>query len=202
MSENTGIGSSSRLLTTVVVSPGIAPVRAAQDQLALAVATCGVGYMPIVPATWASAVTAVVYWILLQSIGSSYANWSQQSTTLLSPELFRITTLTVVIVALTFAGTWAATRVERLFRRKDPKPVVIDEVVGQLITLLFVPFSASLRVIVIGFFVFRAFDILKPYPIRRLESFRGGIGIMADDVLAGVYGSILMLVILRFTGIS
>jgi phosphatidylglycerophosphatase A len=202
MSENTGIGSSSRLLTTVVVSPGIAPVRAAQDQLALAVATCGVGYMPIVPATWASAVTAVVYWILLQSIGSSYANWSQQSTTLLSPELFRITTLTVVIVALTFAGTWAATRVERLFRRKDPKPVVIDEVVGQLITLLFVPFSASLRVIVIGFFVFRAFDILKPYPIRRLESFRGGIGIMADDVLAGVYGAILMLVILRFTGIS
>jgi phosphatidylglycerophosphatase A len=173
-----------------------------EDRLSLALATCGVGYVPIVPATWASAVTAGVYWTLLQIMGPIFTEWSRGRSAWFSPEVLRVTAMLVVIVALTFAGIWAASRVERLLRRKDPKPVVIDEVVGQLVTLLFVPRTAGLGMFIVGFFVFRAFDILKPYPIRRLESLRGGVGVMADDILAGVYGAFLMLLILLIFGIN
>jgi phosphatidylglycerophosphatase A len=175
-----------------------APLRGLRDRLSLALATCGVGYIPIVPATWASAVTTGVYWTVLQMAGPTFTELSAEGSASLSPEVLRVTFMLVVIVALTFAGVWAASRVERLLRRKDPKPVVIDEVVGQLVTLLFVPRAAGLGMLVVGFFVFRAFDILKPYPIRRLESLGGGTGVMADDILAGVYGAILMLLILHF----
>jgi phosphatidylglycerophosphatase A len=174
------------------------PLRGLRDRLSLALATCGVGYIPIVPATWASAVTTGVYWTVLQMAGPTFTELSAEGSASLSPEVLRVTFMLVVIVALTFAGVWAASRVERLLRRKDPKPVVIDEVVGQLVTLLFVPRAAGLGTFVVGFFVFRAFDILKPYPIRRLESLGGGTGVMADDILAGVYGAILMLLILHF----
>jgi phosphatidylglycerophosphatase A len=70
--------------------------------------------------------------------------------------------------------------------------VVVDEVAGQLIAFLFVPFNSGWLVILVGFGLFRLFDIWKPYPIRRLEMLESGLGIMADDVLAGIYAAILM----------
>lgn len=198
MDEKVSAGASLPFLPTIVVRQTIPAVKRPQDQLALIVATCGVGYIPIVPATLASAVTGGIYWILLQGLGSIYA--AEVGFTRLQPEALRVNCLLAVIITLSLAGIWAANRVEKLFGHKDPRSIVIDEVVGQLATLLFVPRTASLAMVVIGFLVFRAFDILKPYPIRRLESLTGGIGVMADDLLAGVYGAIAMALIVYLSG--
>jgi len=103
--------------------------------------------------------------------------------------------LLIVVFVVTSAGVWAATRVERLQGSKDPGKVVIDEVAGQLITFLFIPFVAPWWVILTGFFLFRAFDIWKPYPIRRLEALESGLGIMADDVLAGLYAATILAIV-------
>jgi len=168
--------------------------RGALDYVALGVATCGVGLIPLAPGTWGSLVGVGIYmaWHFVAELMFGYDaayGWHQ------SPEPFRMlftAVLLLVIAALCFAGTWAATQTETLLRRKDPGAVVIDEVVGQLITFLFVPFNAGAWVIVTGFVAFRVFDIWKPYPIRRLESLEAGLGIMADDVLAGIYAATLM----------
>ncbi|MGD0102312.1 MAG: phosphatidylglycerophosphatase A, partial [Acidobacteriota bacterium] len=74
--------------------------------------------------------------------------------------------------------------------QEDPSFVVIDEVAGQLLTLLFLP--VNWLNLVLGFLAFRTFDIWKPFPIRKLESLGEGVGIMADDLLAGVYGNVLL----------
>ena len=95
----------------------------------------------------------------------------------------------VALIALTFvAGTWAATRAERFFGGIDPGPVVIDEVLGMLITLAFIP--AGWTAVLAGFVLFRVLDVIKPYPADRLEKFHGGFGIMADDAMAGVYANL------------
>jgi phosphatidylglycerophosphatase A len=107
-------------------------------------------------------------------------------------ESLRTTFMLVMLIVLAIGGIWAASRAERLLGRKDPHAVVIDEVVGQLITFLFVPFDAGLWAIVAGFIAFRLLDIWKPYPIHRLEALESGLGIMADDVLAGAYAATLM----------
>lgn len=104
----------------------------------------------------------------------------------------RLSGLLLLVVALALAGVWAATRTERLLGRKDPGVVVIDEVAGQLMTFLFVPTGAGSWAIVVGFLAFRAFDIWKPYPIRRLEALESGLGIMADDLLAGAYACVIV----------
>jgi phosphatidylglycerophosphatase A len=86
------------------------------------------------------------------------------------------------------AGTWAATRAERYFGGIDPGPVVIDEVLGMLVTLAFIP--AGWSAMLTGFVLFRILDVIKPYPANRLEKFHGGFGIMADDAMAGVYANL------------
>jgi phosphatidylglycerophosphatase A len=94
-------------------------------------------------------------------------------------------------LTLTIIGTWAATHTERVLRIKDPGKVVIDEVAGQLIALLAVPGGLWTRghalTVLAAFILFRIFDIVKPYPARRLEGMHGGVGIMADDLVAGLY---------------
>lgn len=132
------------------------------------VAYCG--YFPIAPGTVGSAAGLIVY----------LAVWWSHSTI-----------VEVGLIAITFAvGTWAATHAERYFGGIDPGPVVIDEVLGMLITLAFIPvgWSAALA----GFFLFRIFDVIKPYPANRLEHFHGGFGIMADDAMAGVYANLAL----------
>jgi phosphatidylglycerophosphatase A len=102
--------------------------------------------------------------------------------------------LLLVIIAVSLAGTWAATRCEKLLARKDPGVVVVDEVAGQLITFLFMPWWVGGRMwlVAVGFLAFRVFDVWKPYPIDRLESLESGLGVMADDVLAGAYAATLL----------
>ncbi len=155
--------------------------RNASDYLALALATWGVGFIPGAPGTYGSAVGVGLY-LLVESAGarvSGFASW-------------RVTFLLLLVAAVTFAGVWAASRVEKLTGRKDPGVVVADEVAGQLIAFLFVPVNAGWWAIVAGFVLFRLFDIWKPYPIRRLEKLESGLGVMADDVLAGVYAAIVL----------
>jgi phosphatidylglycerophosphatase A len=91
---------------------------------------------------------------------------------------------------LLLAGIWGCGIAERHFRRTDPGHAVIDEVVGMLVTLAFVPVGPGGAIA--GFFLFRLFDIVKPWPVRDLERLPGGVGIMADDVLAGIYGNLAL----------
>jgi phosphatidylglycerophosphatase A len=102
----------------------------------------------------------------------------------------------VAVVGIALAGIWAATQTERLSGRKDPGKVVIDEVVGQFIALIPVPFvlGTAWWAAILAFLLFRFFDIVKPYPARRLESLESGLGIMADDVVAGVYAGMAVAV--------
>ncbi len=92
-------------------------------------------------------------------------------------------------VAVSCIGVWAAGLAEARLARRDPPAVVVDEVAGQLVSLLFLPLSPA--AFAAGFLLFRLLDIFKPYPIRRLERLAGGSGIMADDLLAGVYANLL-----------
>ena len=97
----------------------------------------------------------------------------------------------MVAVALICAiGVWAANRVEADSKIVDPSFVVIDEVAGQLITLFLIPFSWIY--LLAGFLLFRAFDILKPFPARRAEELPGGWGIMLDDIFAGIYANLFL----------
>jgi phosphatidylglycerophosphatase A len=93
-------------------------------------------------------------------------------------------------VAISLVGIWAADVAARHFQREDPGHVVIDEVAGQLVTLLLL--GVGIAGAVIAFFVFRILDIIKPWPARQLERLHGGLGIMADDLMAGAYGWIIM----------
>ena len=155
--------------------------RTLADYLALAVATCGVGLIPLAPGTWGSAVGVGVY-VLIRSATERAA----------APAALRTTVALLVVIAVTLAGTWAATRAEKLLGKKDPGAVVVDEVSGQLITFLFVPWDAGAWALMLGFVLFRVFDIWKPYPVRRLERLESGLGVMADDVLAGAYAATVM----------
>src|SRR6185436_6394840 len=98
----------------------------------------------------------------------------------------------LAVICITLAGIWAASRTEKLSGKKDPGKVVIDEVAGQFIALMPVPFmlGAAWWSTILAFVLFRFFDIVKPYPARRLESLEAGLGIMADDIVAGVYAAI------------
>ena len=101
--------------------------------------------------------------------------------------------LPIITLALTVLGVWSANEVEPHWG-KDDKKVVIDEVAGMLITMLFIP--VSLSTLLAGLVLFRFFDIVKPLYIRRLEKVRGGLGVMLDDVVAGVYANIVLQILL------
>jgi len=98
----------------------------------------------------------------------------------------------ITIFLVTMVGIWAGTRAERLIQKKDPSIVVIDEVAGQMIALLSGPlWLHTWWSVLSAFLLFRLFDIWKPYPIRRLETLESGLGIMADDTVAGAYALIV-----------
>src|SRR5918997_4676196 len=142
--------------------------RTAGDYFAFGLATCGVGLIPVAPGTWGSGVGVAL------SLGLGY--FSQQVFDFavrrgldLSPQQFPAiltTVLLLVILLVALVGTWAATRAEKLLGKKDPGAVVVDEVAGQLITFLFVPWDAGVWAVAAGFVAFRVFDIWKPYPVR------------------------------------
>jgi phosphatidylglycerophosphatase A len=191
------IKESSDELNPPVIQPGaaIAPPqgrRTAMDYVALWLATCGVGYLPLAPGTWGSAVGVALYLIFQMGSMRAYALMHDSGLDPTTLYLLRTNSFILLVSILTLAGVWAATRTEALMRRKDPGAVVIDEVAGQMIAFTFVPVNASLWTIVAGFILFRLFDIWKPYPIRRLEGLKSGLGIMADDVLAGIYAAVVL----------
>lgn len=95
-----------------------------------------------------------------------------------------------VVASVVPIGIWASGRAAEVFGREDPGQVVIDEVAGQLVTLLFT--GVTLGGALLGFFVFRLLDIVKPWPANRFERLPGGVGIMADDLMAGLYGNLLL----------
>ena len=147
-------------------------------RLALLLATFGyVGHVPIAPGTAGSAAALLLYAALRYAGASPVVDLA-------------------VIVLLFAAGCWAGTVAERHYGRTDPGAVVVDEVIGTLMTLWwFVP-ALTWKGAVVGFLLFRAFDILKPFPARQCERFRGGLGIMADDAVAGVYGNVALRLVL------
>ncbi|HSK63850.1 MAG TPA: phosphatidylglycerophosphatase A [Pyrinomonadaceae bacterium] len=168
--------SSDELNPTLVVPPSAIPApkrtRSGLDYVALAISTWGVGYLPLMPGTFGSLAGLGVF-LLLDS-------WPLQ---------------VIGVVLLTWSGIWAASRTERILRLKDPGKVVVDEVAGQMIALLPLSvFAVAPRGfwIMVSFTLFRLFDIFKPYPARKLEGLHGGLGIMADDLVAGVYAALVL----------
>lgn len=138
----------------------------------------GIGYLRPGPGTWASAATMLL-WAAIASH---------------TPESVRIQLIVAIAAAVTLVGIPAATRAARAAAKKDPGFVVIDEVAGQLISLIAVPLKW--KTFLAGFILFRAFDILKPPPVRQLERFPEGTGIMLDDVAAGFYALAVMQLLL------
>jgi phosphatidylglycerophosphatase A len=124
----------------------------------------------VAPGTFGSAVGLVVYYLVRRQAS-------------IAVELGAIALILVV-------GLWSATEAEHHFGGIDPGPVVIDEVIGMLITLALHPVNVAGAIV--GFFVFRVLDVVKPWPARRLELLPGGFGVVLDDVMAGVYGNLLM----------
>jgi len=188
---------SSEDLNPPVIAPADvveSPVQAntTTDYVALAIATCGVGYLPLAPGTFGSLIGVGIFvlvrglflWLLWPLAASNQLNLLHIHYALVAFQLF-------TLILITFAGTWAASRVERQQGIKDPSKVVIDEVAGQYLALIAVPLAfESWWTIIAAFLLFRFFDIVKPYPARRLESLHGGLGIMADDLVAGAYSAI------------
>jgi phosphatidylglycerophosphatase A len=140
-------------------------------RLGLLVATFGyIGFAPLAPGTVGSAAGVGLFYL----IRGVEAAWAQP----------------LLIAVLFAAGVWAASIAERALGGTDPGPVVIDEVVGMLITLLWLPVTPLGALA--GFLVFRVLDVVKPWPSRQFESLHGGLGIMADDAMAAIYGLLLM----------
>lgn len=167
-------------------------MRSVRDYFALTVATVGVGYLPVAPGTWGSLVGVGIYAVARANAVEAFGGDSINERSAFFVEALRVSCLLITVVVLSIAGVWAASHVERFTNRKDSGIIVIDEVVGQLVAFLFVPFDAGVWALIAGFFAFRLFDIWKPYPIRRLEKLESGLGVMADDLLAGAYAAVLM----------
>ncbi len=160
------------------------------DYVALGLTTFGVGYLPGAPGTFGSAVGVAIYVLV-----SEFVSWFGSITPLGLPfDLASTIHAIIVLLLLTFCllGIWASGRSIPLLGSSDPSEAVVDEVMGQLITFLFIPFFMSWPFILAGFLLFRLFDVWKPYPIRQLEALPGGLGICADDVLAGVYAGVCL----------
>ena len=128
----------------------------------------GIGYVPVAPGTFGSA-AGLLLWMVLP--GSAIVQ-------------------AAAIVALFVLGSIAGNVAERHFGRTDPRHVVIDEVMGMLITLFLNP--VGLKGAFVGFLLFRATDVIKPYPANRLERLPGGVGVMADDAMAAIYANLAL----------
>jgi phosphatidylglycerophosphatase A len=173
-----------RMKTESLVSPsGERRLVAPAPVWAELVATLfGIGRLRSGPGTWAS-LAAVLIWVAI-------AKWTAGSQPVLG----------LLIVLAISVGVPAATRVAKASQLKDPGFVVIDEVAGQWITLLFAP--VTWKSLLVGFILFRGFDIIKPPPVRQLESLPDGTGIVADDVAAGVYALLVMQLLLHYRLLS
>lgn len=133
----------------------------------------GIGYLPLAPGTWASIVTAAIWFLVFKNHDNTVIQL--------------IVTGLIIIAGIYFSGNTGNPA------DKDPSYVVIDEVAGMCITLLLI--IPNYQNIIAGLIVFRILDILKPLGIKKMEVFGGGYGIMLDDILAGVYSNLILRVI-------
>lgn len=134
------------------------------------------GYLPKAPGTWGSLVGLLLFFLLHT----------------LSLEIYL-----AVVAGIFVVGTFAAGEAEKIMDHKDPGLVVIDEIVGILITMIAIP--ATPLAMALGFVLFRIFDIFKPFPISFVDQrFHGGLGIMLDDIVAGIYSLVILQVLVRF----
>ena len=141
------------------------------QRLGLFIATCGyIGYVPVAPGTFGSAAGLLVF-LAVRSTGSA--------------------AIELATIAVIFAvGLWAGTVAEHHLGGVDPGPVVLDEVLGMLVTLALLPVNVTGAIV--GFLVFRLLDVVKPWPSAQFERLPGGLGVMADDAMAAIYGNLVM----------
>jgi phosphatidylglycerophosphatase A len=145
------------------------PEGTSRPFLALACATAlGAGFAPFAPGTVGS-LLGLTLWLLLPASAAVHG---------------------ATIVMLFIVGSLTGSVAERHFGRTDPREVVIDEVMGMLMTLYLIP--VGLKGAALGFLIFRATDVLKPYPANRLERLGGGVGVMADDAMAAIYANLVL----------
>jgi phosphatidylglycerophosphatase A len=130
----------------------------------------GIGLAPIAPGTFGSLPGLLLAWLLVRFGGQA--------------------ALAVGIAVVTVAGTWSAHALSDRLGLKDPGVIVVDEIAGQMLTLLGIALSGS--TLAAGFVLFRVFDVLKPPPARQMEALPGGFGIMADDLAAGVFANLAL----------
>jgi phosphatidylglycerophosphatase A len=137
-----------------------------------------VGYFPLIPGT-AGSVAAIFLFFLIKNNPLTYL------------------AILLILLILGFLVSGAA---EKIMRKTDPPCLVIDEVCGMLIGLLFLPYD--IRLVIIAFLIFRILDTLKPYPISSFEKLKGGWGIMSDDIIAGLYTNLILQAVVSVTSLS
>ena len=136
----------------------------------------GIGFFPLAPGTLTSLVVVILYKLFLSNL-----SWP---------------VYLLIFLCLFFIGVFVATEYSSELGEKDPRKIVIDEACGQLLVLF--QLSTSWFLLLLGFFLFRLFDIIKPYPIRKIENLKKGWGIMTDDVVAALYAIIIIRLYLIF----
>jgi phosphatidylglycerophosphatase A len=152
------------------------PSRAAA-RAALVLATAfGAGYAPVAPGTAGSAVALVILWLVPFSPAG----------------------LVAFFVVVTLAGTWAAHVAEAALGEKDPGAIVIDEVAGMTLAVLALP--RTVPVLLTAFVLFRVFDVVKPFPAGRAQALPGGLGVMVDDLIAGLYALVVVAALRALVG--
>ena len=175
-----------------------------KPRVALLLATaCGLGYLPKAPGTWGSLLGVLIYGATQLHYPPHLGDMTVSQVVAEHPD----STIYIVLHPMAHAfwnayvalppasliaaiGVWASSRTAHSWGIKDPQFVVIDEVSGQIFTYLFAVAPANWKYLLLGFILFRVFDIWKPFPVRQAESLPGGWGIMADDWVAGVYAAI------------
>ena len=133
-----------------------------------------IGYLPLIPGTFGS-IAGVGLFYLLKTV---------------NPVTYFLFILGIIILGLATSG-----QTEKILNKKDPGCIVIDEVAGMLIALSFIPYD--FKIIFLAFLIFRILDTLKPFPAGRLQYLHGSVGVLADDIIAGIYTNIVLLLILK-----
>ena len=182
--------------TTSSAAPSHAAARRT-PRLSLAIATAfGLGYLPKAPGTWGSLGGVALYALVQYYFPLTFLPGSRHA--LGGRALWLAWTELPIAAALAFAGIWTASRAAAFAAKKDPRFVVIDEVSGQHLTYFLSLTLLNWKYLLPGFILFRVFDIWKPFPARQAESLPGGLGIMADDWIAGIYAAIGLWILRAF----
>ncbi|HQZ83187.1 MAG TPA: phosphatidylglycerophosphatase A [Pyrinomonadaceae bacterium] len=168
------------------------PATGWKDRISLALTTFGVGYLPGPTGTYGSAVGVAIYVAVAIYAPKFAAHLRTDGLSVASADGVVFIALTVLLFGFCLLGIAASSRAIDLLGDEDASEAVVDEVMGQLVTFAFVPFTLSWPMLLAGFLLFRLFDIWKPYPVNDLQYLKGGLGICADDMVAGVYAGLCL----------